>query len=41
MFAGTRLLIVEDDPVLAMMWREIFAHVGAVIVGPSPTTSVV
>lgn len=34
MFEGTRLLVVEDDPVLAMMWQEIFTHVGAVIFGP-------
>lgn len=39
MMNGTRLLIVEDDSVLAQLWADIFTELGAHVMGPCTSVS--
>jgi CheY-like chemotaxis protein len=36
MLVGTRVLIVEDDPIIAMMQTMILESAGCVVLGPAP-----
>ena len=35
--AGRRILVVEDEPLLAMLTEDLLIEGGAVVVGPAPT----
>jgi DNA-binding NtrC family response regulator len=39
MLAGKRILVVEDEPIVAMMLEDLLEDLGAVTVGPASTVS--